>query len=1053
MRFSHAITHILLGLALIASFGWSGGSSEAWAQGSDGYDESLFGALEWRSIGPFRGGRSVAVAGVASQPFVYYMGGTGGGVWKTVDGGAVWEPVADEYLSAGSIGAIAVAPSDPNVVYVGTGEACIRGNTSPGDGVYMSTDAGKTWKHVGLRDAGQIGRIVVHPKDPNIVYVAVLGHAFGANETRGVFRSMDGGATWEKVLYRDENAGAVDLALDPNNSRVIYAAFWQVRRTPWGMDSGGPGSGLFKSTDGGDTWQEISRNKGLPEGTLGRIGVTVSPVNSERVWAIVEAEDGGVFRSDDAGETWSKVNSERSLRQRAWYYTHIYADPQNENTVYVLNVRFWKSTDGGKTYETIGTPHGDNHDLWIDPNNALRMVQANDGGANVTYNGGRTWTRQDNQPTAQFYHVTTTEHFPYHVCGAQQDNSTLCIANRTTGFGITSQDWYTVGGCESGYIAVRPDDPDVSYAGCYGGQISRYDRSTGQNRSIHAWPDNPMGWGAEDLKYRFQWTFPIVLSPFDPNELYITANVVFRSRDEGQNWEVISPDLTRDDKSKQMASGGPITKDNTSVEYYNTIFALVPSKHERNTIWAGTDDGRVHITRDGGQNWEEITPRDMPDWGLVSIIEESPLQPGAAYMAVNRYKLDDFRPHIFKTTNYGESWTEIVSGIPENHYIRTVREDPARRGLLYAGGEFGVYVSFDDGGHWQSLQLNLPVVPVRDMVVKDNDLVLGTHGRSFWILDDLTPLHQLSDAVASADVYLFKPRDAYRLGGRGFGRSITGVGANPPSGVVVYYYLDEEPEGEVTLAFLEEDGTVIREFSSVPERGQDEGAVKKEAGMNRFVWNLRYPDAHGFPGMIMWSGSIAGPRAAPGTYQARIAVGEQSFSESFALMKDPRAPASEADLVEQFEFLIRIRDRVSEANDAVAQIRDIKSQIDAAVKRVEGELYADEVSGKADEIKKALSEVENEIYQTKNRSRQDPLNFPIKLNNKIAGLSGTVANADAKPTQQSYAVYDDLSQQLQVQLDRLAQIINDDVPAFNALVSQHSVPAVIVREPEEEGGV
>ncbi|MGD8698528.1 MAG: glycosyl hydrolase [Gemmatimonadales bacterium] len=1019
---------------------------------AQGYDESLFDALEWRMIGPYRGGRVVAVAGVPGQPYVYYMGATGGGVWKTVNGGATWEPVSDDDFTSGSIGAIAVAPSDPNVVYVGTGEACIRGNTSPGDGVYLSTDAGKTWNHVGLRDAGQIGGIVVHPKDPNLVYVAVLGHAFGPNETRGVFRSANGGATWEKVLYRDENAGGIDLAMDPNNPRVIYAALWQARRMPWGMDSGGPGSGLFKSTDGGDTWTEISRNDGLPRGTLGRIGVTVSPANSDRVWAIVEAEDGGVFRSDDAGATWAKVNDDRSLRQRAWYYTHIYADPENVNTVYVLNVRFWKSTDGGKTYETVGTPHGDNHDLWIDPNNALRMVQGNDGGANVTYNGGATWSVQSNQPTAQFYHVTTTDHFPYHVCGAQQDNSTLCTPSRTTGFGITMQDWYTVGGCESGYIAVRPDDPDVSYAGCYGGSISRYDRRTDQNRAIHAWPDNPMGWGAADLKYRFQWTFPIVLSPFDPDELYIAANVVFRSRDEGQSWEVISPDLTRNDKTKQVSSGGPITKDNTSVEYYNTIFALVPSRHDRNTLWAGTDDGRIHITRDGGETWNEVTPGDMPEWGLVSIIDESAHEPGVAYVAVNRYKLDDFGPYIFKTDDYGRSWRKIVRGIPAGHYVRVVREDPARRGLLYAGGEFGVYVSFDDGERWQSLQLNLPVVPVRNMVVKENDLVLATHGRSFWILDDLTPLHQLSDGVAAADVHLFKPRDAYRMGGGfRFGGSIPGVAPNPPSGVVLYYHLKEAPQGEVKLAFLEEDGTLIREYSSEPEGRAEEGEVANAAGMNRFVWNLRYPDASRFPGLIMWAGTTSGPQAAPGTYQVRLTVGDQSFTESFRVMKDPRIAATEADLREQFDFLIRIRDRVSEANDAVSRIRDIRSQIDGVVKRVAGESFEAEVSEEAQRIKQALAEVENEIYQTKNQSRQDPLNFPIKLNNKIAALTGVVGSADAKPTQQSYDVYEDLSGQLQVQLDRLNAIVADDIPAFNALVARHSVPAVIIRAEEREG--
>ncbi len=1011
------------------------------------YEEKLFDALKWRSIGPYRGGRVTAVAGVPSQPYVYYMGATGGGVWKTVDGGMTWKPVSDEYLGAGSIGGIAVAHSDPNVVYVGTGETCIRGNTSPGDGIYKSTDAGKTWTHVGLRDGGQIGELRVHPADPNLVYAAVLGHAFGPNPTRGVFRSRDGGATWEKVLYRDENAGAIDLALDPNNPRIMYAALWQARRMPWGMESGGPGSGLFKSTDGGDSWTEISRNPGLPEGTLGKIGIAVSPVNSDRVWAIVEAEEGGVFRSDDGGANWTRVNEDRSLRQRAWYYTHIYADPQHENTVYVLNVRFWKSTDGGRTYEQISTPHGDNHDLWIDPGNALRMVEGNDGGANVTYNGGVTWTRQDNQPTAQFYHVTTTDHFPYRVCGAQQDNSTLCIESRTSSFGITDQHWYPVGGCESGYIAVRPDDPDVAYAGCYGGMITRHDRRAGQSRNIHAWPDNPMGWGAADLKYRFQWTFPIVLSPHDPNELYITANVVFRSRDEGQSWEVISPDLTRNDKTKQVSSGGPITKDNTSVEYYNTIFALVPSRHEREVIWAGTDDGRVHITRDGGTSWTEITPRDMPEWGLVSIIEESPHQAGAAYLAANRYKLDDFSPYIFKTTDYGRSWRRIVTGIPSGHYIRVVREDPARRGLLYAGGEFGVYVSFDDGANWGSLQLNLPVVPVRDMVVKENDLVIGTHGRSFWILDDLTPLHQLNDRVARADVHLFKPRDTYRLRSFGFGRDVGAVGENPPEGVMVHYTFDEAPEGEVKLAFLEADGTLIREFSSVPEEGEKEGDVAAKAGMNRFVWDLQYPEARRFEGMIMWAGHLDGPRAVPGEYQVRLSVGDRVLTESFVLKTDPRLPATQADLQAQFDFLIRLRDRISEANDAVKRIRDVRAQIDAAVKRVEGQDYAEPIREKADAIKGPLAEVENEIYQTKNRSRQDPLNYPIKLNNRIAALANVVASADARPTDQSFEVYEDLSGQLQVQLDRLAEIIRVDIPAFNALIAEHAVPAVIVREP------
>ena len=743
------------------------------------------------------------------------------------------------------------------------------------------------------------------------------------------------------------------------------------------------------------------------------------------------------------------MNDERSLRQRAWYYTHIYADPQNENTVYVLNVRFWKSTDGGSSFESISTPHGDNHDLWIDPNNSLRQINGNDGGANVTYNGGKVWTRQDNQPTAQFYHVTTTNHFPYRVCGAQQDNSTMCIASRTSGFGIGDQDWYRVGGCESGYIAVHADDPDVVYAGCYGGMISRYDQRTGKSRNIHAWPDNPMGWGAADLKYRFQWTFPIVLNPRDLDELLIAANVVFRSRDEGGSWEVISPDLTRNDKTKQGPSGGPITKDNTSVEYYNTVFSLVPSRHENGVIWAGTDDGRVHLTRDAGQTWNEITPKDMPEWGLVSIIEESPHAAGVAYLAVNRYKLDDFSPYILKTVDYGKSWKKVVKGLPAGHYIRVVREDPARRGLLYAGGEFGVYVSFDDGENWSSLQLNLPVVPVRDMVVKENDLVLGTHGRSFWVLDDLTPLHQLSRDVARSATHLFKPRDTYRMDGSSFSGTRPGIGSNPPNGVMVHYYLNAKPEGEVKLALLQADGTLIREYSSKPEEGRDEGDVKAGAGMNRFVWDLRYPDASRFPGMIMWAGRTDGPRAVPGSYQVRLSVGGRDQTQTFELLKDPRVPASQADLQEQFDLLIRIRDRVSEANDAVKLIRDVRRQVDGAVERVEGATYADEVKAKAKELKESLSEVENEIYQTKNRSRQDPLNYPIKLNNRIAALVGVVSSADAKPTRQSYEVFEDLSRQLQVQLDRLDEIVGQDVPAFNALIAEHAVPAVIVREGEK----
>jgi photosystem II stability/assembly factor-like uncharacterized protein len=1013
-------------------------------------DTSLYNAIEWRSIGPFRGGRSTAVAGHADQLSTFYFGATGGGVWKTTDGGLTWQPLSDKEFRSGSIGAIEVAPSDPNVVYVGTGESPIRGNVSPGDGMYRSTDAGKTWTPSGLRDAGQIGAIRVHPGNPDLVYVAVLGHAFGPNAERGVFRSKDGGRTWDKILFRSDSAGAIDLAMDPVNPRILFAAFWQARRGPWYMSSGGPGSGLFKSTDGGDTWKEITRNEGLPKGVIGKIGVTVSGANHDRVWAIVEAEDGGVFRSDDGGATWRRLNEERNLRQRAWYYTHIHADPKDPETVYVLNTGFYRSVDGGRTFTAIRTPHGDNHALWIAPNDPQRMINGNDGGANVSYNGGVSWTDQDNQPTAQFYHVTTTTHVPYKICGAQQDNSTVCIASRTDGSGITEKDWYEVGGCESGYIAARSDNPDVTFAGCYGGFISRHDRRNGQERVVSVWPDNPMGWGAADVKYRFNWTFPIVHSPQNPNVLYATANVVFKSTNDGQSWEAISTDLTRNDKTKQGSSGGPITKDNTSIEYYDVVFALAPSPHDSSTLWAGTDDGLVHVTRDGGKTWTSVTPaaRDLPAWALISIIEVSPHDPGTAYIAATRYKWDDFHPYVFKTSDYGRTWRKIVAGIPDNHYIRVVREDPVRRGLLYAGGEFGVYVSFDDGANWQTLQRNLPIVPIHDLVVTNNDLVAATHGRSFWILDDLTPLHQLGDSVARASRFLFTPRDPYRMGGGGgFGGAPSGVGANPPSGAVVFFYLKDKPDStaEVRLDFLDSRDSLIRRFTTRPKEPGD--SLKVRAGMNRFVWNLRYAEASRFQGMIFWAGGTQGPVAVPGIYKVRLTAGDWSQTRGFTVKKDPRVATSPEDYQRQFDLLVRIRDRVSAANDAVKRIRDVKEALDGAATRARG-LPGDagrRIAQQADSIKGRLSAIEAEIYQVKNRSSQDPLNYPIRLNNKIAALAGVVASADAAPTDQSLQVFEQLSAALQVQLDRLKALIDTDIPAFNKLVKDSDVPAVILR--------
>lgn len=1020
------------------------------------YDPSLYKAMEWRCIGPYRGGRVTAVAGIPSQPYTYYFGATGGGVWKTEDGGISWKPVSDGFFKTGSVGAIAVSESDPNIVYVGMGEVPMRGNVSHGDGMYKSNDAGETWKHIGLSDTSQISRVRVHPQNPDIVYVAALGHVYGPNQERGVFRTKDGGKTWEKILFRDNKTGAVDLALDSSNPRIMYAALWEFFRTPYSLSSGGPGCGLFKSTDGGDTWNEISRNSGLPRGTLGKIGVAVSPAKPSRVWAIIEAKDGGIFRSDDGGQTWRRVNEERRLRQRAFYYSRIYADPKDAETVYVLNTAFYRSVDGGKTYSTIRVPHGDNHDLWFDPGNPARIINGNDGGANVSYNTGVSWTAQDNQPTAQFYHVITDDHFPYRICGAQQDNSTVCIASRTTGSGIDKRDWHSVGGGESGHIAPRHDNPDIVYAGSYGGLITRWDYKTRQTRIISAWPENPMGWGAALLKYRFQWTAPIIVSKFDSDVLYHAAQVIFKTKNEGQSWEIISPDLTRNDKTKQRPSGGPITHDNTSVEYYCTIFALAQSYHNPNTLWVGTDDGVVSITKNGGKNWERITPRDLPEWSLISSIEPSTYDQATAYIAVDRHELDDFKPYIYKTDNYGKSWKKITNGLPNNTFVRVVREDQKRKGLLYAGTETGVFFSFDDGSNWQSLQLNLPVVPIHDLVFKRDDLVVATHGRSFWILDDLTPLHQITDAVARSEMFLFKPRDAFRMRGQSFPRP--NVGQNPPSGLVIYYYFKEKPKEEVALEFSDAEGNLIRKFKSKkgeesePERApasrfQRGGPqyVPAEAGMNRFVWNMRYPDAEQVPGAILWGGTLSGPVAVPGVYQVKLTVGEKMMAESWQWKKNPRLLTSQEEYQEQFDFLIKIRDKITEVNRAINRLRDVKKQTDVLSGKVRGHEKEKEIIEAAKVLKQKLSSAEDVLIQSKSKSRQDPLNYPIKLDNKIAALAGIVSSADARPTDQSYEVFKELSAKADEQLTKLKDILKKDLPDFNKLVKKADIPAIIIK--------
>ncbi|HWP82945.1 MAG TPA: glycosyl hydrolase [Bacteroidota bacterium] len=1038
-------------------------------KGSFKYNYNLYKGMQWREIGPFRGGRSVAVAGHPDQPYTYYFGGTGGGVWKTTDGGITWLCISDSLFQTGSVGAIAVAESDPNVIYVGMGEGCIRGNVAPGDGVYKSEDGGKTWKHVGLAETQTIGRVRVHPKDHNLVYVAALGHVFGPNSERGVFRSKDGGKTWQKILHKNDKAGAIDLVLDPNNPRILYASLWEAQRGPWFMSSGGPGSGLYKSTDGGDTWTDISRNPGMPKGTLGRIGVAASYPKADRVWAMVEAEDGGLFRSEDGGNTWRRVNEDRRLRQRAWYYTHVYADTKNPDLVYVLNVQFLKSIDGGRTFTTLRVPHGDNHDLWIDPNDNMRMINANDGGANVSYNGGQSWTDQD-QATAQFYHVLVDNRFPYHVYGAQQDNSTIAIASRTTGFGIDRPDWHPVGGGESGYIAVREEgDNIIAFAGNYGGYLTRYDHRTRQQQAINVWPENPMGGGVEGMKYRFQWTFPIVISPHDSKVLYVTGNHVFRSTNDGMSWEIISPDLTRNDKSKQGPSGGPITKDNTGVEYYCTIFSFVESPLQKGLFWAGSDDGLIHVSRDGGASWQNVSIplKDLPDWPLISLIEASPHDPGTAYVAATRYKQDDFKPYIFKTSDYGKTWKKIVNGIPANEYTRAVREDPHKKGLLYCGTERGVYVSFDDGNNWQSLQMNLPVVPIHDLVVqkREKDLVVATHGRSFWILDDLTPLHQIGDELAKADVYLFQPRHAYRM--RGGSANIPGipVGKNPPNGAVIFYYFKSKPEGEVKLDILDSKGGLVKSFSSKIERredgeqdefaaffggGQGQQRVSAEAGMNRFVWDFRYPDAVTVPGALLWSGTTRGPLCVPGTYQVRLTVGGKSYTQSFEVKPDPRIPTTQEQYQAQFDLSMKILNKLSEAHKAVNAVRDARKQFEELVKRVKDHSSGKKVADAAKELDKKLSAVEEEIIQVKIRSNQDALNYPIKLNNKLAALLNLVQGSESGPTKQSADVFADLSTRLETQLATLKQVMETDLPAFNKLVKEQDIPAVFLKAEEKQ---
>ena len=1018
--------------------------------------------FQYRQIGPFRGGRAGAVEGVTSQPNVYYFGATGGGVWKSTDSGANWLNVSDGFFKTGSVGAIDVADSDPNIIYVGMGEETIRGNVSSGDGVYKSIDAGKTWKNIGLNDTQQISRVRVNPKDPNIVYVAAIGHLWGNNEQRGIFRSKDGGKTWEKILYRNAETGASDLILDPINPNTLYAAFWRIGRKPYRMDSGGDRSGLFKSTDGGDTWAEITRNKGLPTGVLGKINVTVSPVNTNRLWAMVENKDGGLFRSDDGGDTWQKVSENANIRQRPWYFNRVYADTENENTVYVLNVQFQKSIDGGRTFNTIGGSHGDHHDLWISPSDAKKMINGNDGGATVSVNAGLSWTDED-QPTAQFYRVATDNDFPYNIYGSQQDNSSVRIASRSDGFAITTNNWFAVGGGESGWIAPHPDNSNIVFAGSYDGLLTRYDHRTGQERNVDVYPDNTMGAGADIIKYRFQWSFPIMFSPHKTdgkNVLYTGANVLFRSLEEGQSWQAISPDLTRNDKSRQKSSGGAISQDNTSIEYYDTIFTIDESPVKPGVIWTGSDNGLVQVSQDNGQNWSNVTPKDMPEWIQINQVRASPFDAGTAYVAATNYKNDDLKPYLFKTGDYGKTWKKIVSGIPADQFTRVVIEDPNKRGFLYAGTERGIYYSTNDGENWQSLQLNLPVVPVTDLTIqkRENDLVVATQGRAFYVLDNLPVLYQLAD-TQKADIFLFKPEDTYRTAGGGGNLPPTAtVGRNPAGGAVVNYYLKEKAKSEVTLEFLDTSGKVLRKFTKKAEPLASAGQtspeqqipapaadppVPAEVGLNTFVWNYRLPNAATVPGLIMWGGSLAGPRVSPGNYQVRLIVdGKVIATESFAIKADPRLSTTTEDFAKQFDLMSKINKKLTDTHNAILDIRDTRTQLDNISRRLKAPEQKDLID-KAKEIAKKLTEIEEALMQTKIKSGQDALNYPIRLNNKIAALGSTVDSSDDAPTVQSYVVYEDLTSQIDAQLSLLAKIKSEDIAEFNKQFAAKGLPVII----------
>ncbi|MBS1510517.1 MAG: glycosyl hydrolase [Bacteroidetes bacterium] len=1002
-------------------------------------DSILLSKTKYRLVGPFRGGRSGAVTGDQKDKNTFYFGSTGGGVWKTIDGGNNWKNISDKYFG-GSIGSVAVAPSDNSIIYVGEGENTLRGNVSEGFGIWRSDDGGRSWKNLGLKDTRHIIKIVIHPKNPDIVWVAAIGHLFGPNEERGVFKTVDGGKTWKKVLYVNNQTACSDLIMEPGNPAVLYAGTWRILRTPYSLESGGDGGALWKSIDGGETWKNISTNKGLPKGTWGITGITVAPSNTDKLYAIIENKDGGVFMSADAGETWTLQTSDNNVRQRAWYYSKIFVDPKNENIVYVLNVSSLKSTDGGKTFNKyLNTPHGDHHDMWIDPENGSRMIIGDDGGAQISFDGGENFSTYYNQPTAQFYRVSTDNHYPYRILGAQQDNTTVRILSRSNGGEITQDDWQSTAGAESGYVVADPLNPDVVYGGNYSGYLSRLDHKTGENRAVSVWPDDPLGGGADVSKYRFQWNFPIFFSPHNPKKLYACSNVLFATENEGASWTALSGDLTTNDKTRQASSGGPITKDNTGVEVYCTIFTATESALEKDLLWTGSDDGLINVSKDGGQHWENVTPPAAGKWMMWNCVETDPFTKGKAYFVGTKYKSDDYTPYIFKTEDYGKTWTKITNGIAANHFARCIRADKKVKGLLYCGTEYGMYISYDDGVTWKSFQLNLPIVPVTDLTIKENDLIVATQGRAFWVIDDLGVIQEKAAAIMNQNLHVFTVNDTYRYDGYQ-NNNAKNAGMNPPTGPVLNYFVKAATDStKASIEILDQNRKTIKTFATDAKEKTDKIEVSK--GMNQFVWNMNYPPAEKIDGLVLWHGNVPGPQAAPGHYFYKIKVDKDSAEGSFTLKANPVYKMTQQDYEDQFNFLITVRDKFSEIQKAIKNIRDVRSQINAFTDK-QGDKLPAPVKQLADTINKQMTVIEETLHQTKAKSGQDVLNFPIRLDDKISGLYDFAASGIAAPAKQVKDAYADLSAQADVQLNALKKIMSDDLSKLNVLIRENALPLI-----------